>query len=359
MKFRFKNHATILSLLAILVLFGACSRDPKARRDKFLLSAQRYYDKGQYEAASIELRRAIQLDPKFAEAHYRLAQTYVNMRDWQRGYDELQISLQINPADVRSRLALAELQWLAKQPVEARTQVEIALQSQPNNITAHLLLGQIYTSEKNYLKALEEFEASERLAPNQAVAFAKAGETYMLLRRYSEAQQSFQRAIDLDASYITAYLNLAETYRFANDSQNEIQILLTAIARNPKQVAPYLAAARAYARTEHPESIRSLFSQLRSANGADSSSLLAIGDFYFSMGDALEGKTVLREALSKDGKNSAIRKHLIELELNQHDWDEAEKLNADLLKADPRDPMARLFQARLQFARGAKSSAVT
>lgn len=349
-----------VTLLAVVLgSLEGCSRDPKIRRDKFLQSAQHYFDNGDYQAASIQLRRAIQLDPKCVDAHYQLALAYLRLHQWQAAYDSLQKAIEIDAYHVPTRLELARFEFAARQTAKARQELDVILAKEPNNLNAHLLLGQIALSEKDYKQALKEFEIAEQVAPTNPTPFTEAGDTYVLLKQYPDAVQSLLRAIEIDKSYGPAYLNLAQAFRLEGDTQSEIATLQNAIRANPKQIGPYLAEAAAYVRQGKSGEVSNLFPLLRSATADNSAALLAIGEFYFSIGDAQQARTVFHEALVKDGKNDTIRKRLIELDLNQHEWDEAEMLNEQLLKAQPKDPMGRLFEARLQFVRGTQAKAVT
>jgi tetratricopeptide (TPR) repeat protein len=349
----------LLLFTAISCVLVGCSRDPKTRRDKFLRSGQRYFEKGDYQAASIQLRRALQIDPRFAEGHYRLALSDLRLRQWQDAYLELHKSIEIDPNYVPPHLALAEFYFAGRRTSDARQELRVVLRQEPNNLDAHLLLGRIALYDKKYDESLREFLAGQQIAPENSTPFTQAGDVYVLLKLYSKAEQAFQQAIDADASYIPAYLDLARAYRLQGESNSEISVLQNAIDHNPKQITPYVAEAAAYVRQGRSGEVPTLFAKLRSTTADDAAALLAIGEFYFATGDVFHGKSALHDALAKDAKNKTVRSRLIELDLNQHDWDEAERLNGEFLKADPSNPMGRLFQARLQFVRGAKARAVT
>jgi len=359
LKLRYFPPVSATVVISILAVVAGCSHDPSVRRDKLIASAEQYYNKAQYDAASIQLRRAVQLDRRSAEAHYRLGLTYLKMGNPQGAYNELLTSLQLSPNHVGARLALAELMFTSHQSSHAREQVEYVLRQNSNNVSAHQLLGRIDAADKQYEEALRQFEQCQRLDPKNVSAIADAGLIQTVLRRYREAEASFQRAIDQNPSFVLAYLDAAQVYRIQNDSDDELKVLRAAIERNPKEIAPYLTAATAYVRQGRTDQVDTLFAQLRSVTADNSQALLAIGNFYFAIGDAVHGKAILSTALAKDSTNTAIKKNLIELELNQHEWDAAEKLNDELLKTNRNDAAARLFRARLQFARGANSSAIS
>ena len=62
----------IIALSAVFLV--GCSRDPEAAKKKYLARGNSYLQEGKYSEAAIEYRNAIQIDSRFAEAHYQLAQ---------------------------------------------------------------------------------------------------------------------------------------------------------------------------------------------------------------------------------------------------------------------------------------------
>src|SRR5271169_298760 len=60
-------------LAGILVLFmDGCARDPVVRAEKSYERAEKYLKENNPDAAVIELRRALQLNPQLAKAHFAL-----------------------------------------------------------------------------------------------------------------------------------------------------------------------------------------------------------------------------------------------------------------------------------------------
>src|ERR1700746_2192644 len=88
----------VVSLLIAASLLTACSRDPEVRKRKFLDRGSAYFEKGKYREANIEFENAIQVDPKFADAHYRLAQSLMKQTDWSHAYRELKPPVESDPS---------------------------------------------------------------------------------------------------------------------------------------------------------------------------------------------------------------------------------------------------------------------
>src|SRR5271157_691884 len=104
------SRRLILSLpLVVSLLFSSCSRDPNVRKQKYLESGQRYFEKGKYREAVIQFSNAIQVDPRFSDGHYHLAQAYLKLQQPGPAYEELDRTLEFDPDHYRAHLDLANL----------------------------------------------------------------------------------------------------------------------------------------------------------------------------------------------------------------------------------------------------------
>ena len=68
-----------------LVVFGSmatmsCARDPEVAKRKYLEAGNKYFDQQKYKEAIVEYRNAVQQDPRFGDARYKLAEAYVRVR---------------------------------------------------------------------------------------------------------------------------------------------------------------------------------------------------------------------------------------------------------------------------------------
>src|SRR5262245_17275513 len=97
----------LVLLLSLIAGLSGCSRDPNVRKQKYLESGQRYYDKGKYREAVIQFSNAVQVDPRFADAHYKLAQTYLKLQQWTRAYQEMYRTIELQPENAAVRIDMA------------------------------------------------------------------------------------------------------------------------------------------------------------------------------------------------------------------------------------------------------------
>ena len=348
----------VISLTAVCMLAG-CSRDPEARARRFVESGQHYFDKGQYEAATIQFRRAVQANPQSADAHYHLGMANLRLRKLPEAYKSLTKTIQLDQRSIPALVQLAGLELMAKRTQESRSLSHRVLELDRANLTAGMLLGEASFQEEKYDEAVQEFKNTAQIAPSDPRVQARIADCQVLLKSYTEAIKSYELALQNDSAFVSAYVSLSQVYRILNDSEREITTLERAIHANPKVIAPYTLLAGAYLRHGSEEKVSGILQELRFATGGSAPASLAIADFYRSLGSIQDARTELRSMLRKYRTNDAARSSLIEVDIDQQEWDEAERLTADLLNQQPNNPEARLFKSRLLFVRGKQADAIS
>src|ERR1700691_2130162 len=133
----------LVAVCAVGALLSGCSRDPNVRKQKYLESGERYFDKGQYREADIQFRNAIQVNDKFAEAHYRLGLTALKLEQWRTALDELENATELQPDHYPARLELADLEILGRRYADAKEQLDVLVEKDPNNPA-------VYIARSNY-----------------------------------------------------------------------------------------------------------------------------------------------------------------------------------------------------------------
>ena len=91
-----RSHAESLHRLSIVMAaltgrrFAGCSRNPDAAKSKYLESGMKYMDQQKYDSAAIQFKKALQIDPSSAEAHYQLGQADSSWRSTGRRLQRIQ-----------------------------------------------------------------------------------------------------------------------------------------------------------------------------------------------------------------------------------------------------------------------------
>ncbi|MCJ7504383.1 MAG: tetratricopeptide repeat protein, partial [Acidobacteriia bacterium] len=122
-------------------LFAGCSRDPNVRKQKYLESGQRYFQKEKYREAAIQFQNALQVDPRYVDAHYQLAQCSLRLGIVQGAYAQLLRTVDLEPRHSKAQIDLGNMFLAGREFKRAQEKAELVLAQEPNNADAHALLA--------------------------------------------------------------------------------------------------------------------------------------------------------------------------------------------------------------------------
>src|ERR1700740_26697 len=126
--FRAAKLGWFLCALVLLTASGSgCSRDPNVRKHKFYEQGGRDFEKGKYPEGAISFSRALQVDPRFAEAHYKLAQCQLREGSWPSAFRELQRTIELQPENWQAQVDLGQLLLAAGKRQDAKDRAMLVL----------------------------------------------------------------------------------------------------------------------------------------------------------------------------------------------------------------------------------------
>src|ERR1039457_6693032 len=139
----------VAAVCVLAALLTGCSRDPNVRKQKYLESGQRYFDKGQYREAAIQFENAIQVDARFVDAHYKLAQTALKLEQWPAAYQELSKTVELQPDQYAAHLDLTNLLILSREFSNAKEHLDLLVQKQPTTPDVFIALSDYDAGSNN------------------------------------------------------------------------------------------------------------------------------------------------------------------------------------------------------------------
>jgi superkiller protein 3 len=144
------------------------------------------------EDAAEAYRKALELDPESASAHYNLGASLARDGEYAEAEGHLRAALATNP-NTQTYTGLGVVQWQQGRVEEAIPNLEAAIDADPSNAAAYDYLGTIYVEQGR----LEQAEATYRLlVRNQPSAAAHQELAQVLLRlgRTEEARREMELA---------------------------------------------------------------------------------------------------------------------------------------------------------------------
>jgi tetratricopeptide (TPR) repeat protein len=348
-------------------LMTGCSRDPNVRKQKYLESGDRYFAKTKYREAAIQYSNAIQVDSRFAAAHYRLGQTYLKLGDSSRAFQELSRTVELSPDNYRAHVDLANLLIGARNPdgspnddymKQAKTHLDLLHEKQPQNPEVMEAWAEYYATQNNIAAAMQQMRQCIAADPNRSESYLNLALLQLRSNLLDQAEANFKKAAELDPKAMNAQLALGGFYQSRNRIPEAEQQYKHAIDVAPRDPAPREALVRLYMSAGKKQEAETLLMQAKKDLGDTSEGYRLLGDFYFASGD-LDKATTEYASLYKDhSKDIQVKRNYVQLLILKNNLDEATKLNDELLKANARDVDALVYRGQIQLRRNDAAAAV-
>jgi cellulose synthase operon protein C len=345
-------------LVAVIVISVGCSRDPNVRKQKFLASGKNYFAQGKYREAAIQFGNAVQLDPRFAEAHYQLAQACLRLQDPNRAYQELSRTIQIQPDSYKAHIDIANLLILGHDANQAQGHVDLLLQQDAGDPLVHETAANLAHAQGNNQAALQEMQKAVALDPNRWESKIGLANLQIALNQPAEAEANLKKAVELAPTEINARLPLASFYqlqhRFA-EAEEQFQRSIETDRNSPEARA---ALARLYI-AEGKNTVAEQFLKTAKLDfPTTSAGYRMLGDFYFATGQLDKAATEYGSLFKDHAKDPEVEKNYIQLLILKNRLDEAQKLDDGILKSNGNDDTALIYRGQIEIRQGKTAEAI-
>ena len=331
-------HKAIL-LIAGLVLLVSCSSDPNKQKLKYLKSGESYFKSGKYQEAVIQFRNALEIDPRFAAAHYQLGRTYLALKNPDSAYRELNESVTLDPGNADAQLQLAALLLARGQLDQAQSVAQKVLDAQPGNVRAHTILGEKHTLTHDFPKAIQEFQKTVQLEPQRVENYGALGAVYAAAGRFFRSGRRLPEG-DGDQSQVRSSPHVIEPVLLLpgqNGAEAETE-MRAACDLDPRALPPRFFLARIYLAMGKSADAEKLYADLKTIAPKDPQAYRALGSFYVSSGQREKALAEFRSLLTAHPKDNSVKAQLVETLLDLNRIREAAPLNREILSANPADP---------------------
>jgi tetratricopeptide (TPR) repeat protein len=195
---------TVTLLIVSLLLFFTVACGKKAEQaKKHFDQAVQYEEQKMPEEALKEYKQAIQLNPQYADAHYRLGALYHTLNAFSSAIDEYQKVLEIDPNYPGIHTAMAHVYYVRGM----NTWVSAMKLDQMKYWRADTLRQLPYGDKAELLNLIQTYQNSLKSDTTHAEIFSKLSQAYYVL-----AVDEYQKAIEENPSDTSAILYLALTY---------------------------------------------------------------------------------------------------------------------------------------------------
>ena len=140
-------------------------------------------------------RRAIALDPDNSDAWCDLAIIdFWHTWDWSSSESHFKRSIALDPNNSEAHLLYAHLLSNLGRAEESRREIRIALELEPIRPATNALAAQFELQAGNYAEAIRQAQHTLEIEPNMWLANLALGKAYELQGRYADAMAAFEKA---------------------------------------------------------------------------------------------------------------------------------------------------------------------
>lgn len=222
----------IAFVLGVALAAGGCSTDPNVAKQEHFARGEQYFADGKYAEAIIEYRNAVQLDAKFGQARYKLAQAYSRTGDVRGALAEMVRASDLLP-DTDVQLQAGNFLLLARRYDEAKARAEGVLSREPDNTQALVLKANALAGLRDLDAAVSAMERAIARDPANGLSYASLGAFELMRGNRDEAEAAYTKAVESDPQSVDAHLALGN-YRLAmGDSRAAERAFLRAIELEP------------------------------------------------------------------------------------------------------------------------------
>ena len=355
-----KRYVVTIVMAVLLVVLVGCTRNPDAAKRKYVESGMKYMDEKKYDSAVIQFKKALQIDPRYAEAHYELGQAELAQQHWAAAFKEFSVAIDQDPNHVKAHLAIGTMWWQARKYNEAEEHARFVVEHDPTNIEGYMLLGNVLLGEKKPQEAIDMYTKAAAIKPNDPGVYLNRGVAYASLKQDAVAEEDLHKAITVDPKAMQAYFALANFYLNKGDAKKAEEVLRSAIQNAPpNDPSPYLRLAGLMLHQGRKAEGEQVVAQLREKQSSSAPVAAAIGDYYLATRDSQDAIKEYQRGLNLDPKNQELQLRLLETMISSGKMDDATALTDRLLKENPGDIMARITHARLLAIKGNSAEAIT
>ena len=388
-RFSFRRPVGIGSIaLVCAVALGACSQESS---ETLLSKAEASLKAGDKKAAAIQLKNAIQLDGRNAEARFQLAKlliaegdyaaaekelrrareaglssdrvnpvlatTLIRLGEFQRVLDEIPAPVPGSSEEAAFLVARANAQLGLKQPDTARKSLERAFAAAPKDAEVHLAWARMSIFNSQVDDAFKHVDTALALAPDHLEAWLFKGDLLRASQKPREAGAAYQAALKIAPQHHGARLALAGIAISENRLGDARTLVDTVLKAEPSNLlGHYTQALIDYREKKYTAGRDHLASVLKTAPEYLPALLLNSANEY-AMGNLQTAESSLNKVVKISPDHIYALRLLAATQLRLGRVDDAARTLAPALRAAPQDIGVQIVAGEIALANKAFSKA--
>ena len=309
------NKYWLIVILAVAV--AACSNAEQSKT-AYLKKASDLQARGELEKARLELKNALQIDPKDTQTWYRLGEIEEQLQNWRAAAGDYQRVVDMDGTHNAAKVKLGRLFLLGGAPDRAQSLVDEVLKVQPDNADALVVRAGV-EARRNDIK---------------------------------DAQRDVGAALDKDPHNIEAAILAASLAMRSGKSDDAVTVLKRAIDDHPKHTGLHAVLASVYAQQGKVDDGADQLKEIIALEPKTASHRIRLAGYYAANKRFKDAEQVLRDALQKQPKQKDLQLAMVKLLISQGKRDDAVKTLEQYISEEPNEHALRFQLAELDQTMG-------
>jgi tetratricopeptide (TPR) repeat protein len=166
------------------------------------------YDMKRFDEALDACKKALEIDPDYAKAWYNLGLLLDDMKRFDEAEEAYKRAIEIDPDYAPAWSNLGGLLKQLEKYDEALDACKKALEIDPEEVSVWYNLGVLLNDMKRFDKAIDAYKRALEIDPDYAPAWSNLGVLLDHMKRFDEAIDAYKRALEIDPDYAQAWSNL-------------------------------------------------------------------------------------------------------------------------------------------------------
>ena len=313
--------------------------------------ADQYVKENKLAEAVIEYKNTINLDARYGEARYKLAEVYERQNDAQSAFNEFIRAADLLPDREEVQVRAGYLLLLAGRYEDAKRIAEALITTHPKNIDAQIILANSMANLKDLPAAIREFESAIQNDPTRVDTYLGLASYQVVNKNPDEAVNVLRKAIAADPGSIKARLALMNIHWASGDLAKTESVVKEALALEPRNELANRALAAFYVGTGRPKEAEAPLRTLADS-ATTAAPKLTLAEYYLRSGRSGEAIPLLNELVSDKDVHVPASILLARWEYTNGRKDEAQKRIDEVLTKDPANASLLLLKSQFLGADG-------
>ncbi len=353
----FTYHISVFCLLLAAVVFLAGCTNPEQAKAEHVARGEAYLKDQKFQEAALEFRNAIQIDEKYAQAQWGLAQAYEGLERFPEMLDALRSTVRNDKANLEARVKLGNYYLVGSRGRadvigEAEQLAKEVLQTDPNHIEGHILMGGVFYAQQQKDKAFAELNRAIEIDPKRVESYLSLARFYSINKENEKAEELYKRAIQVNANSSVAHTEYGKFLTQANRPAEAEAELVKAVEVGPTDRNSRFVLASYYLVNRRFDKAEESYKALAALQADKPESQAVLADFYSSINRTDEAVKIYQDILAKSPDYTQGRYRLGEILLTRGDSQGAKTQIEEILKKDQHDRQALLLRARMRAQDG-------